>query len=89
MTATTFDFRKYLHKTTGIDVLGSSFTTDAFIGEYRNSSKSSSTLNRFDEKGVFPAWNVRGMGCLDGVPVASSSNDDLFFTIGIIAGNSC
>ena len=49
MTATTFDFRK----TTGIDVLGSSLTTDAFIGEYRNSSKSSSTLNRFDEKGVF------------------------------------
>jgi hypothetical protein len=32
---------------------------------------------------------VRGMGCLDGVPVASSSNDDLFFTIGIVAGNRC
>jgi hypothetical protein len=46
-------------------------------------------LNRFDEKVVFPAWNVRGMGCLDVVPVASSSKDDLFFTIGIVAGNSC
>jgi hypothetical protein len=32
---------------------------------------------------------VRGMGCLDGVPVALSSNNNIFFTIGIVAGNSC
>jgi len=33
MTATTFDVRKYLRKAMGIDVLGSSLTADAFIGE--------------------------------------------------------
>jgi len=85
MMATTFDFRKYSRRTIGIAVLSSSLTGDAFIREYCNASKSSPILNRFDAN----AWNVHVMGCLDGVPVDSSSNDYLFLTIGIVVGYSC
>jgi len=44
--------------------INSSLTADAFIGEYRNSSKSSSTLNRFDENGIllYPLLHVRVAG---------------------------